>query len=111
MTARYAVVARLIAPFGTGGPDPDPETVVDLIWARAAAADRLDHVRVRAGPDPGDVDVLAFLRAETEAEALDRARQLFIRITRASLLNGWELPYLRTTALSELLPNTRPPKP
>ncbi|MFJ7955673.1 hypothetical protein ACIQ62_05185 [Streptomyces sp. NPDC096319] len=46
----------------------------DLIWAHAAAGNGLEHVRAKASDD--GVDVYLFLRAASEAAALDQARAI-----------------------------------
>ncbi|APU40408.1 MULTISPECIES: hypothetical protein [unclassified Streptomyces] len=58
--------------------DPDRHGVLallsDLIWAHAEAAHGLEHVRAKAA-DHG-VDLYLFLRAASEAAALDQANAL-----------------------------------
>ncbi|MFF2777518.1 hypothetical protein ACFVU3_21715 [Streptomyces sp. NPDC058052] len=62
------------------GPDHGPALpavlalLSDLIWAHAAPANGLEHVRARASDD--GVYVYLFLRAASEAAALDQARAL-----------------------------------
>ncbi|MFD7631328.1 hypothetical protein ACFV7Q_35835 [Streptomyces sp. NPDC059851] len=46
----------------------------DLIWAHAPTAYGLEHVRTRASDD--GVDVYLFLRAASEAAALDQAHAI-----------------------------------
>ncbi|MEU2393704.1 hypothetical protein [Streptomyces sp. NPDC007369] len=46
----------------------------DLIWAHAPAAHGLEHVRTKASHD--GVDVYLFLRAASEAAALDQAHAI-----------------------------------
>ncbi|MEU9144315.1 hypothetical protein [Streptomyces sp. NPDC048349] len=63
------------------GPRQDPDhrrgglaLLSDLIWAHAEAAHGLEHVRAKAA-DHG-VDLYLFVRAATEAAALDQARAI-----------------------------------
>ncbi|MFD9408646.1 hypothetical protein ACFWBN_16750 [Streptomyces sp. NPDC059989] len=48
--------------------------VSDLIWAHAPAVYGLEHLRAKAAED--GVDVYLFLRAATEAAALDQAHAI-----------------------------------
>ncbi|MEU9855365.1 hypothetical protein [Streptomyces sp. NPDC047974] len=48
----------------------------DLIWAHAALGNGLEHVRAKASDDGAGVDLYLFLRAASEAAALDQARAI-----------------------------------
>ncbi|MEU7389919.1 hypothetical protein [Streptomyces tanashiensis] len=65
---------------------PDFPTVLallsDLIWAHSDTGNGLEHVRATASED--GVDVYLFLRAASEAAALDQARAI-LDGTRAAL--------------------------
>lgn len=69
----YLVVVRLASP-------ADDRAVLEsahvrrLLSVHATAADRLEHVRVRAGP--GRIDLVLAMIAENEPEALLRARAI-----------------------------------
>ncbi|MGF1426179.1 hypothetical protein [Kitasatospora sp. LaBMicrA B282] len=104
MHTRYAVAARL-----TGPPvrhpaplPPQPATVVDLLWAHATAADRLDHVRVRTPEPAGGLELLVLLRAETDADAILTADDLLGRAARSPALSGWHADGFRVLPLAAL---------
>ncbi|MFF9341544.1 MULTISPECIES: hypothetical protein [unclassified Streptomyces] len=48
--------------------------LTDLVWAHAATTNGLEHVRARASAD--GADLYLFLRAASEALALDQARAI-----------------------------------
>ncbi|WP_327286372.1 MULTISPECIES: hypothetical protein [unclassified Streptomyces] len=48
----------------------------DLLWAYAHPDHALEHVRAR--PVPHGIELVLFVRAETEAVAADRARSLLL---------------------------------
>ncbi|MFE0928945.1 hypothetical protein ACFW4O_33200 [Streptomyces mutabilis] len=52
-------------------------TVEDLLWVHAAPDFGVEHIRAR--PTASGVDVFLFLRADTDAVALERARDLLVR--------------------------------
>ncbi|WP_441249848.1 hypothetical protein [Kitasatospora sp. McL0602] len=56
--------------------------VQDAIWAHAAPAHALEHVRVRAVP-PG-ASVALFIRADSDAAAMEKARGLLANVLAAS---------------------------
>ncbi|MFR9778908.1 hypothetical protein ACL02O_23010 [Micromonospora sp. MS34] len=65
---------------------PTPETsghndasMLDLLWAHMRPEDRVEHIRVRAGP--GAMEVVLFLLASDEATATEKARDIQLRIT------------------------------
>ncbi|MFJ7263963.1 hypothetical protein ACIQV2_27800 [Streptomyces globosus] len=70
--------ASLDGPRPRPGPGPEAEGALavlsDLIWAHARASHGLEHVRAR--PSDAGVDLYLFLRAASEAAALDQARAL-----------------------------------
>ncbi|MGF1432190.1 hypothetical protein [Kitasatospora sp. LaBMicrA B282] len=43
---------------------PTPQLVVDVIWANAVPADRLEYVHTRAGPLPASIDLALFHRLD-----------------------------------------------
>ncbi|MFD7908510.1 hypothetical protein ACFV4G_40505 [Kitasatospora sp. NPDC059747] len=100
-TARYVVAVRL-----TRAPPidrlPDPATVVDLFWAHAAPADRLDHVRTSAPAPAGRLDIAVILRAESAEDCLRTVRNLCARTTRSPTLSGWTAERLSTLPLAGL---------
>jgi hypothetical protein len=75
------------------GPDteqPDPHTATELLAAHIVPDDRIEHVRVRAGP--GRIDLAAFLLVEDEATALLTARAFCIRaLATIPSLAAWHL--------------------
>jgi hypothetical protein len=48
---------------------PPPEVVADIVWANATRGDQLEHIRARAGPEPGCVDLVLFHRAIGQSAA------------------------------------------
>jgi len=82
------------------GPDAihrglDPETLTDILWANALPADRLEHVLVRAGADPGSFAAGLFLlpapdAADPSAGTTATAQRLGDRMIAVSpRLAGW----------------------
>ncbi|MFL9679700.1 MULTISPECIES: hypothetical protein [Streptomyces] len=76
---------------------PPPSGVLallsDLVWAHAVTANGLEHVRATASDD--GVDLYLFLRAVSDAAALDQARAL-LDGARASLrVHGYSTAALR----------------
>lgn len=68
----------------------DPELLVDVLWAIADPADRIDHISTLSGP--GRANVGCYLRADTQSDAERRARTLLERATAtAPLLRGWHV--------------------
>ncbi|GIF96876.1 hypothetical protein [Catellatospora citrea] len=64
------------------------EVLLDILYAHALPADRLEHVRVRAGP--GRFDVTLFLAAADPVSSAASADAIFGRALRASpLLCDW----------------------
>lgn len=63
----------------TGGAATESEAHVldELLWAHAASCHRLEHLRARAASD--GVEVVFFVRADTEELALARSRALLAR--------------------------------
>ena len=90
MTGRYAVAVHLTTPLGRQS-GPQPEVVVDLIWAQATPGDRLDHIRVPATLSNDSLELLLILRAEASTEALIIAERLSMRATSSPLLRGWRI--------------------
>jgi hypothetical protein len=98
MHTRYAVAARLTGP-PADDRAPHPATVVDLVWAHAVTADRLDHVRVRPPVPAGELELLVLLRAETVADAIRTAEGLLDRALRSPVLSGWHTDDFSFSAL------------
>lgn len=99
--SRYVVAARLVAA-ADADPDVSPAIVVDLVWAHARAADRLDHVRARAADAPGLLNVVLILRAADAPEALAKAGGLCARAAGRPALSGWSLDRIDALALADL---------
>ncbi|MER8035626.1 hypothetical protein [Streptomyces hydrogenans] len=68
------VLASLEGPHHAPAPPGVLALLSDLVWAHAATVNGLEHVRATAS-DEG-VDLYLFLRAGSEAAALDQARAL-----------------------------------
>ncbi|WP_412541594.1 hypothetical protein R8Z50_03260 [Longispora sp. K20-0274] len=85
MVTALARIARLAGP-----PDLDAATVTALLWDTATTADRIEHVRARAGPD--GIDILAFLDLTDPEEAHLRLRALVQRaIATTPRLRAWRV--------------------
>ncbi|WP_412543161.1 hypothetical protein R8Z50_12030 [Longispora sp. K20-0274] len=80
---------------GLAGPDTDhrphdPAAVTELLRAHVLPDDRIQHLRVRAGP--GRIDLAAFLLADNEATALLTTRELCLRaLETGAPLDSWRL--------------------
>jgi hypothetical protein len=61
--------------------------VQDLLWAHAAVADGLEHVRVR--PAGHGMDVFLFMRARSDADALSQAQCILGRALRPLRAHGY----------------------
>ncbi|MET8967894.1 hypothetical protein [Streptomyces hydrogenans] len=68
------VLASLEGPHHAPAPPGVLALLSDLLWAHAATVNGLEHVRATASDD--GVDLYLFLRAGSEAAALDQARAL-----------------------------------
>jgi hypothetical protein len=101
VTARYAVAARLTAGAAVA-PAVNPAVVVDLMWARATPADRLDHVRVRGLGTADELDVVLILRATSALEAGTTITALCARAADSPALTGWTLERIDTLQLTDL---------
>ncbi|MEV7598216.1 hypothetical protein AB0O91_12645 [Kitasatospora sp. NPDC089797] len=101
VSGRYVVASRLAGP-PTRGRNPNAAAVVDLLWAHAITADRLDHVRVRASDTAHVLDLILLLRAATAAGAVRTAEGLFARATRSPALSDWHSGEFRALPLSAL---------
>ncbi|MER6300631.1 hypothetical protein ABT247_13815 [Kitasatospora sp. NPDC001539] len=101
MNARYVVAAHLTGP-PVSDRDPHPATVVDLVWAHATTAAGLDHVRVQAPATAGELELVVLLRAETAADAVRTAEDLFGRAARSPALSGWDTATLSVLPLAAL---------
>jgi hypothetical protein len=81
-------VVHLIAGPGVTRRDLEPEIVVDIVWAAAVPADRLEYVRARTRP--GGIDLVLFHRSGPGAPASVAARLLIDRArANAPPLRGW----------------------
>jgi len=68
----------------------EPTVIRDLIFANAAAADGIEHVRARAGPH--FVDIIAFVDGNDPDEAAGTLRRLAEEaIGRTALLRLWRV--------------------
>lgn len=82
------VLFRSTAEAAERGPEPPSIDLAahapllqDLLWAHAVPADGLDHVRVRPFVEGrGGTDAAVFIRADSDAAALDRVRALIERV-------------------------------
>jgi hypothetical protein len=80
----------LIAPEQARPPAVRPALVVDLVWAAAGPADRVEHVAALGGP--GLVEIGIFAQAESPEEAQLSACLLVRRVLHmAPLLGGWRV--------------------
>lgn len=101
-TSRYVVAARLIADADADLNVVSPAIVVDLVWAHARPADRLDHVRARAPDAPGVLDVVLILRAADAREARANTRALCDRATDSPALTRWTLDRIDALQFADL---------
>ncbi|GAB2745582.1 hypothetical protein [Kitasatospora kifunensis] len=101
MNARYVVATHLTGPPARDR-NPRPATVVDLVWAHATTADRLDHVRVQAPATAGELELVVLLRAETAADAIRAAQGLCARATRSPALLDWHTDDFNALPLAAL---------
>jgi hypothetical protein len=64
------------------------DVVADLIWVHTVPADGLEHVRARVGA--GRVDIIFFLRFDTQEGAESSAREICRRVVSStSIFAGW----------------------
>ncbi|GAA1572993.1 hypothetical protein [Streptomyces globosus] len=84
--------ASLDGPRPRPGPEAEGALAVlsDLIWAHARASHGLEHVRAR--PSDAGVDLYLFLRAASEAAALDQARALLSGARAPLRAHGYATP-------------------
>ncbi|MEV7728604.1 hypothetical protein AB0P15_28180, partial [Streptomyces sp. NPDC087917] len=68
------VHTRLFSEAGGAGTRDDAHLMQDLLWAHAGPEHAVEHIRVRAAPH--GIELVLFVRAETEAIATARARSL-----------------------------------
>ncbi|GAB2745673.1 hypothetical protein [Kitasatospora kifunensis] len=101
MNARYVVAVQLTGPPARDR-NPHPATVVDLLWAHATTADRLDHVRAPALVTADELELVVLLRAESASDAARTAEGLFSRATRSPALSGWHTAALSVLPLATL---------
>ncbi|MER6393855.1 hypothetical protein ACFXEL_30175 [Streptomyces sp. NPDC059382] len=82
----HMITMRLVGP----GPHTAPATLNELLMARFTPADRVEHLWTRVGP--GRIDLVMFLLADCEAEALLTARAACLRaIEHTPRLTTWRL--------------------
>lgn len=78
-----------VAPL-TGSADLDPEVLRGLIWRHHATGDRVEHVRVRAGP--GYLDIAIYTLTDDETESDNTTRNLIDRtLTSTPELHLWRV--------------------
>lgn len=68
---------------------PVPDMLTDLFTSYFLPADHIEHLWTRAGR--GQIDLVLFLLAECEAEALLTARAACLRALASAQLQGWRL--------------------
>jgi hypothetical protein len=73
------MVSRSLLLSGEAERAPPPDVVVDLIWAHATPADKLEHVR--ASTTVGRVDLVLFIDANDGHEAAALADRVCARAT------------------------------
>ncbi|MCI4065239.1 hypothetical protein MRQ36_22800 [Micromonospora sp. R77] len=67
-----------------------PRALRDLIHAHATPADRLEHIRIRAGPQ--GFDVMAFIDGDDPVSAAEiLSRVVSLAISREPLLSLWRI--------------------
>ncbi|MFJ9079640.1 hypothetical protein ACIRO3_31045 [Streptomyces sp. NPDC102278] len=82
----HMITMRLVGP----GTHPAPATLTELLMARFTPADRVEHLWTRV--EPGRIDLVLFLLADCEAEALLAARAACLRaIEHTPRLTTWRL--------------------
>ena len=77
-------------------PDPDPEALVDILWANTLPCEQVEHLRARAGPEPGTTALAVFLKTDrtgrhtSDADPTSTTLRLCHRAIHASpWLTGW----------------------
>ncbi|WP_405496512.1 hypothetical protein [Streptomyces sp. NBC_00096] len=68
------VQAHLLSAAGSAGTHRDAHLLQDLLWAHARPDHALEHIRAHAVPH--GIELVLFVRAETEAVASGRAHSL-----------------------------------
>ncbi|MFF6954728.1 hypothetical protein ACFZAD_39780 [Streptomyces iakyrus] len=81
----YMINVRLVSP----REKPVPDKLTDLFTSHFVPADHIEHLWTRA--DRGQIDLVLFLLAECEAEALLTARAACLRALASTQLRGWRL--------------------
>lgn len=74
------VQASLLRMNGGPGTANEAHILDELLWAHASADHHLEHLRAR--PAPYGLGLVVFVRADTEARALDRAHALLEAVRR-----------------------------
>ncbi|MET9607010.1 hypothetical protein ABZZ17_18315 [Streptomyces sp. NPDC006512] len=81
------ITMRLV---GSRGATAAPDDLRELLTAQFDPADRIEHLWARAGHD--QIDLVLFVLADCEAEALLTARAACLRaVERAPRLTAWHL--------------------
>ncbi|MEV6971502.1 hypothetical protein AB0M47_41045 [Hamadaea sp. NPDC051192] len=70
--------------------DISPDRLIEVLWRNPASGARIEHLRVRAGPQ--SLDIAIFTSAGTQAESDEVARRLIVATLNAQPeLNLWRL--------------------
>lgn len=81
----HMINVRLVGPHHT----PAPDKLTDLFASHFVPSDHIEHLWTRAGH--GRIDLVLFLLAECEAEALLTARAACLRALASAPLKDWRL--------------------
>ncbi|MFE3143995.1 hypothetical protein [Streptomyces scopuliridis] len=82
----HMITMRLVGP---DQPPADQEDLKDLLAVHLLPADRIEHLSVRVLP--GQIDLVFFVLADGEAEALLAAHDACLQALRADRLTDWSL--------------------
>jgi hypothetical protein len=70
--------------------NPGPQVLTDILWAASIPDDRVEHIRARAGPAVGAIDVALFFRSGTGPSIALALRLCDRAIHTSPALTGWD---------------------
>lgn len=86
----YLAIIGLVLDSGLPEQQLDAQLLIDALWAGADRDGPVEHISAVTGP--GDVDVGFYIRAGSQAEAEQMARDLLEHATlTVPLLRGWRI--------------------
>lgn len=84
---RMITATLILRPTGARVDTPSAEVIADVLWAHARPVDRIEHIRVRAGPDA--IAIYFFVLAVDQAFADTVVHGIEARVRTVPVLCGW----------------------